>query len=331
MIYEIDGDLRAGIFNVSKQSFDPLALEIFYFQQERNKIYNQYCNSIHVKGSSVEKVTNIPFLPVSFFRTYDVISFERTIPAKVFTSSGTTGMTSSRHLVKDIMLYEQSFITGFQLFYNNPSEYAILCLLPSYLEREGSSLIYMATRLVELSGNEDSGFFLHAEGKLVEILKRREKEGKRTILLGVTYALLDFAMQMSLPLKYTIVMETGGMKGRRQELTRAEVHQQLKKAFEIEAVHSEYGMTELLSQAYAKKDGIFEPPPWMKVFVRSQDDPFEISHEGVGLLCIIDLANIYSCSFIETADVGRLYTDGRFEVLGRLDNSDIRGCSLLTL
>ncbi len=330
MTYENEGSLASGIFNVSKESFGTKALEVFKFQRQYNNVYRRYCNSINFQADSLKDLVSLPFLPIVFFKTHEVIAFNGS-PEKIFTSSGTTGMTTSKNMVKEISVYEQSFITCFRKFYGDPNEYAFLCLLPSYLEREGSSLVYMAAQLVELSANEDSGFFLEAKGQLTEIVQRRERERKKTILLGVTYALLDFAMQMPIILKHTIVMETGGMKGRRQELTRAEVHDQLKKSFKIERVHSEYGMTELLSQAYAKSDGVFECPLWMKVFVRSEDDPFDIREEGVGLLCIIDLANVYSCSFVETADVGKVYQDGSFEVLGRMDNSDIRGCSLLSV
>ncbi len=330
MTYENEGSLASNIFNVSTESFGTKALEIFNFQRQYNSVYQQYCNSINFQTESLKSLASLPFLPISFFKTHEVVAFNG-YPEKIFTSSGTTGMITSRHIIKEISLYEQSFTRCFRQFYGEPDQYAFLCLLPSYLEREDSSLVYMAEQLIKLSAKEDSGFFLQAQGRLTEILQRRERDGKKTILLGVTYALLDFALQMHMPLKHTIVMETGGMKGRRQELTRSEVHEQLKNAFEVEVIHSEYGMTELLSPAYAKSNGIFVSPPWMKVFVRSEDDPFDTREEGTGLLCIIDLANVYSCSFIETADMGRVYPGGHFEVLGRMDNSDIRGCSLLAI
>lgn len=272
----------------------------------------------------------IPFLPVSLFKTHQITTFKGEAE-KVFTSSGTTGTETSRHYVPDLRFYEESFTRGFRHFYGEPAQYAFLCLLPSYLEREGSSLIYMAHKLIELSGQTDSGFFLQADGKLIETIVRREKEGLKTILLGVSFALLDFAEQHPMPLQHTIIMETGGMKGRRKELTRAELHSVLKKAFGVTTIHSEYGMTELMSQAYAKGEGRFQCPPWMRVFVRDEDDPLSVHSQGAGLLCIADLANVFSCSFIEAADMGRVFADGSFEVLGRMDHSDIRGCSLLVV
>jgi hypothetical protein len=272
----------------------------------------------------------VPFLPISFFKTHQISSYSGEAE-KVFTSSGTTGSETSCHYVPDLKLYEESFTRGFGHFYGDPAQYAFLCLLPSYLEREGSSLIYMAQRLIEQSGQADSGFFLEAAGKLVEILERREKDGLKTILLGVSFALLDFAEIFPMPLLHTIIMETGGMKGRRRELTRAELHDKLQKAFGVLTIHSEFGMTELMSQAYSTGGGRYQCPPWMRVFVRDEDDPFSVHSQGSGLLCIADLANLFSCSFIETSDVGRVFEDGSFEVLGRMDNSDIRGCSLLVV
>jgi len=318
------------IFNVRKENFETTALDIFRYQLGYNTIYKQYCDHLSIDPAEIRGLEQIPFLPISFFKTHPVATFESGAE-KIFYSSGTSGMGTSRHLVKSLAFYERSFIDGFKKFYGNPGQFAFLCLLPSYLEREGSSLIYMAERLVQLSGNPDSGFFLNAAGTLTDILIRRSEQYQLTILLGVTYALLDFAADAKLQLANTIIMETGGMKGRRNELTRAEVHEQLKNAFGVPAIHSEYGMTELLSQAYSKDNGLFYCPPWMKVLVREEDDPFNIKTTGSGLLCIADLANACSCSFIETADAGRVFEDGSFEVLGRMDNSDIRGCSLLVL
>lgn len=316
------------IFNVSNNSFETAALRMFHYQRYNNVVYHHYVASLPPAMQQPGNAKSIPFLPISFFKTHKIVAFEGR-EEQVFTSSGTTGMVTSRHYVKSLALYERSFIECFNLFYGSPSQFAFLCLLPSYLERTGSSLIYMAEKLVQLSCNDDSGFFLQAEGRLHEILKKREAEAKPSFLLGVTFALLDFAAKLPMRLRNTVVMETGGMKGRRKELTRQEVHAELRQAFGISTIHSEYGMTELLSQAYSKGDGIFRCPPWMRVFVRDEDDPFTVRKSGTGLLCVIDLANVNSCSFIETADLGKIYEDGSFEVLGRLDNSDIRGCSLL--
>lgn len=314
------------IFDIKKENFDSLGLKIFHFQSKINPLYQQFS-----KGRINPKhLTDIPFLPISFFKTHTLIAGNRQVE-KVFTSSGTTGMEVSRHLVSDLNLYEKSFTTCFHQFYGDPQQFAILCLLPAYMEREGSSLIYMAEKLVKASRNPDSGFFLKSEGKLIEILNRREAVGNKSLLLGVSFALLDFAERNPMPLRHTVMMETGGMKGRRTEMTRMELHATLKQAFVLSTVHSEYGMTELLSQAYSKGDGRYKCPPWMRVFVRDEDDPFSVKETGAGILCIIDLANLYSCAFIETADLGIVYPDHSFEVLGRLDNSDIRGCSLLVV
>jgi hypothetical protein len=318
------------IFNVTTENFASKALNLFQYQWINNSLYNKYCNLLHIKPDEVRDITHLPFLPVEFFKTHKVVSFPGAEEV-VFSSSGTTGMIASRHFVKSLVLYEQSFSEGFKHFYGDPAQYAFLCLLPSYLERTGSSLIYMAEHLIKMSGNPDSGFFLNASELLAEVLVKREQLGLPTFLLGVTFALLDFAETASLKLNHTIVMETGGMKGRREELTRAQVHEILMPAFGVNTIHSEYGMTELLSQAYSKGGGKFNCPPWMKVLVREEDDPFAVKLAGSGMLCIIDLANVHSCGFIETSDVGKVYEDGSFEVLGRMDNSDIRGCSLLVL
>jgi hypothetical protein len=275
-------------------------------------------------------VEQIPFLPISFFKTQEVVC-GRFEPQAVFESSGTTQTTNSRHFVKDISLYKKSFLHCFELFYGPVKDWCILALLPAYLERKNSSLVMMADVLIGLSENKYSGFYLYNHEELFQVLEKLEKAGQKTLLLGVTFALLDFAEKYSLPLNHTIIMETGGMKGRREELTREQVHSIIKKSFSVSNVHSEYGMTELLSQAYSKADGVFNCPPWMKIVLRDEDDPFAISGSGTGVINIIDLANIYSCSFIASDDAGRLHADGSFEVLGRLDHSDIRGCSLLTV
>ena len=325
------------IFNVKSDGFLALAEKVFRFQRQFSGIYREYCQ---LRGAMEPFVDNpgffvnggfpveIPFLPISFFKTKAILA-DGESPQKVFTSSGTTGMEVSRHLVSRVAMYEESFTKGFMREYGPPDQYAVLCLLPSYLEREGSSLIYMAQRLIELSGNGDSGFFLGSKGKLIEILQRRELAGQKSLLLGVSFALLDFATESPMELNHTIVMDTGGMKGRKKEMTREEFHSVLCHAFRVPSIHSEYGMTELLSQAYSKGAGVYACPPWMRVFVRDGDDPLAVKTEGAGILCIADLANLFSCSFIETADVGRVFADGRFEVLGRIDHADIRGCSLL--
>jgi hypothetical protein len=314
------------VLKIQNENFLVLALKIFDFQYQNNPLYHQFSAG----KVTPQNLTDIPFLPISFFKSHEVLTGNRPVE-RVFTSSGTTGMAISKHMVCDLNLYERSFDACFQQFYGSPKKYAVLCLLPAYMEREGSSLIYMAEKLVEASQNPDSGFFLKSEGALIEILGKREASGDKSLLLGVSFALLDFAEGNPMPLQHTIMMETGGMKGRRVEMTRMELHAMLKKAFRLNAIHSEYGMTELMSQAYSMGEGRYRCPPWMRVLVRDEDDPFSVKETGAGILCIIDLANLYSCAFIETADVGRVYPDGSFEVLGRIDNSDIRGCSLLVV
>ncbi len=284
---------------------------------------------------TIRSIDSIPYLPIEFFKTKKVTTGQSD-PEIIFESSGTTGETTSRHYVKKLSLYQKSFLYGFELFYGKPSEWRIIALLPGYLERTGSSLVTMADHLIKLSGHPESDFYLYDHEKLRQVLISCESKGQPVLLLGVTFALLDFAEKNSLQLKYTTVMETGGMKGRREEITRGEVHRILKEKLGVKNIHSEYGMTELLSQAYSNKDGFFRCPPWMSVLVREENDPFTITPELAtqkaygGLLNVIDLANIYSCSFIATDDVGKLHVDGSFEVLGRKDNSDTRGCSLLT-
>lgn len=275
-------------------------------------------------------ISHHSFLPISFFKTNRIITTEYT-PEVIFESSGTSQTINSQHLVKDISIYKRSFFEAFTLFYGDIKEWCIIGLLPSYLERNNSSLTMMADELIKASGHEDSGFYLYDFDKLEKVLLKQESTKQKTLLLGVTFALLDFAEQHSLQLKNTTIMETGGMKGRRKELTRAEVHSIIGKGFGVDKVHSEYGMTELLSQAYSLGEGRFSCPPWMKVLVRDEDDPLTIRESGRGVLNVIDLANVHSCSFIATDDVGIVYEDGSFEVWGRLDNSDIRGCSLLVV
>jgi Acyl-protein synthetase, LuxE len=302
----------------------------FLFQQENNPVYNKWC-SLYKPGIAPNlSYSNIPFLPISFFKHVEVTSTNFT-PQAIFESSGTTTSVNSKHLVKDLSIYESSFTKTFEIFYGDIADWCIIGLLPSYLERNNSSLVYMVNSLIEQNTHYLSGFYLNDFSKLAVTLQKLELSKQPTLLIGVTFALLDFAELYPINLNHTIVMETGGMKGRREELTRNEVHAILKKQFGISQVHSEYGMTELLSQAYSNGNGRFTCPPWMKVLVRAEDDPLQISLVGKGILNIIDLANIYSCSFIATDDVGIVYEDGSFEVLGRLDNSDIRGCSLMVV
>jgi hypothetical protein len=331
------------IFNVNATGFDALAMEIFEFQYENNPLYRAYADMLERRPGNVKAISEIPFLPIIFFKTHQVKTTEFE-PQAVFESSGTTGSVNSYHLIKDLDLYRQSFLNGFELFYGPVTDWCIIGLLPSYLERNNSSLVFMLDELIRRSHHPQSGFYLNEFEKLHGELKTLEENKQKTLLIGVTYALVDFAEQYDLPLKYTTIMETGGMKGRREEMIRHEVHEFLRMKFHIDAIHSEYGMTELLSQTYSKGDGIFNCPPWMRVLVRDEEDPIEIKNYELriknsefithrppltGVINTIDLANIYSCSFIATDDAGKLYADGSFEVLGRIDNSDIRGCSLM--
>lgn len=318
------------IFSVTSQSFTQLALQVFNYQYQRNSVYRNWVNALGVKTSLVQSINDIPCMPVSFFKSHKVVTgdFE---PQAIFESSGTTQTTNSRHWVKDVSLYQQSFIKGFEKFYGNIKDWCIIGLLPSYLERSGSSLVMMVDELIKLSDYKQSGFYLYEFEKLASVLQELENRQQKTLLIGVTFALLDFAKQFPMTLKHTTIMETGGMKGRRKEMVSHEVHDILTQRLGVEKIHSEYGMTELLSQAYSYGEGIFRTVPWMKILLREEDDPLQIKQEGRGLINVIDLANIYSCSFIATEDVGTLYKDGSFEVLGRFDNSDIRGCSLMVV
>lgn len=323
-------ELIKSIFSIkNKDEFDSLCITIFGFQAQSNPVYKEYLHHLKIDPLEINSVNKIPFLPIDFFKSHQIISKSKS-PEKVFFSSGTTGMTRSSHFVTDLSIYEQSFISGFELFYGPTKDYCILALLPNYLENESSSLVYMADHLIQLSGHTESGFYLNNHNDLVRQLKKLEDAGQKTILLGVSYALLDLAEKSPLKLDHTIIMETGGMKGRRKELTRSELHSILTSGFGVKSIHSEYGMTELLSQAYSKGNGIFYCPSWMKVIIRDTYDPFSFLNEGKsGGINIIDLANINSCSFIETKDLGKINPDGSFEVSGRFDNSDIRGCNLL--
>lgn len=320
------------IFSITTSSeFEAGALEVFRFQHENNRVYRAFCDLLKTDPTQVKRLAQIPFLPIEFFKSHKIISSEKTIE-KVFTSSGTTGSTSSRHYVTNLSVYEASFIKAFEYFYGNPEDYVILALLPSYLEREGSSLIYMADFLIKKSNQPQSGFYLYDLESLEKNLQSLDQSGKKVLLIGVSFALLDLAENYNFSLSNTIVMETGGMKGRRKEMIREELHAVLKKGFGVDYIHSEYGMTELLSQAYSKGNGIFECPPWMKTLVRDPEDALAWLAPGkTGGINVIDLANINSCSFIATQDLGKICGENSVEILGRFDNSDIRGCNLMLL
>jgi hypothetical protein len=324
-------NLRERIFNIKSQvDFKKCTLEVFHYQQNKNLIYREFINSLGKNPREVDTIDHIPFLPVEFFRNHQVISGNNRFE-KIFESSGTTGTDPGRHFIKDLSLYEESFLKAFRLFYGSPEEYVIAALLPSYTEREGSSLVYMVDKLIKKSQHPLSGFYKDNTEDLILALMKAKEGRMKTLLIGVSFALLDLAETQSPGLSGVVVMETGGMKGRRKELTRLELHAILKEKLNISTIHSEYGMTELLSQAYSRGDGIFYSPPWMKVVIRDPQDPLTI-YTGpgpTGGINIIDLANINSCSFIATSDLGKLHGDGGFEVLGRFDNSDIRGCNLL--
>lgn len=318
------------IFSINNtEQFNQYALEIFKLQAENCLVYKEYIKHLKINVNSISSVTKIPFLPIGFFKTHNVISSAQPIEI-TFSSSGTTGLTQSKHLVTDVKLYEQSYLQAFNQFYGKIEEYCILALLPSYLERDGSSLIYMVDDLIKQSKNPRSGYFLHNHQMLFDTLSTLKFAKQKTILIGVTYALLDFIEQFKIDFPNLIVMETGGMKGKRKEMVREELHQQLCKGFGISAIHSEYGMTELLSQAYSLGEGKFTCPNWMHILLRDTNDPLSLVKENkTGGINVIDLANINSCSFIATQDLGKKYDDGSFEILGRFDNADIRGCNLL--
>ncbi|UKN01103.1 acyl transferase [Paracrocinitomix mangrovi] len=324
--HKLPFDLKS-IFQIqSADAFEDLALKIFQFQYDNNTVYRQYVDLLGKDISGIKSIKEIPFLPISFFKHHEIKS--STAPTSIiFKSSGTTGQTRSTHHLVDPTIYQLSFIKGFEQFYGAIDDYLILGLLPNYLENENSSLIYMFDHLMQLSRDKESGFFLNDIDRLLEVINRR-KNDKKILLIGVSYALLDLVENYQADLSGCIIMETGGMKGRRQEMTKEELHATLSKGLKVESIHSEYGMTELLSQAYSSGDGIFYTPPWMKILLRRYNDPFEIIEEGSGGINVIDLANIWSCSFIETEDLGKYNGDG-FSVLGRLDNADLRGCNLL--
>lgn len=347
--------LRQQILQVESDNFDQLALQIFHYQASYNELYHQYLTLLRINPNEVQAITDIPFLPISFFKTHEVLAEGEGRRAEggeqsavgsqqgagrkaqglrkaIFSSSGTTGLTTSQHLVTDLDFYLENTVLGFERFYGEVKDFCVLGLLPSYLERSGSSLIAMVDHFIQLSTQPQSGFFLYDHEALATVLTDCQKKNIPTLLIGVSFALLDFAEAHQLDLSNIIIMETGGMKGRRKEMTRTELHALLQKSFNVSNIHSEYGMTELLSQGYSKGKGIFYPTPTMKLFPREITDPFAIQKNNrTGVLNIIDLANLDSCAFIATDDLGRVYEDGSFEILGRLDTSDIRGCNLMVV
>ncbi len=322
--------MQPTIFSIqTHKQFTEVALQVFKHQFENNKVYRSFCDLLYKHPSDVTKIEDIPFLPIPFFKSHQVISSESKIQ-EIFTSSGTTGNITSKHFVTKISLYQQSYTKGFEYFYGNIEEYVVLALLPNYLERKGSSLVYMVNDLISKSKHTESGFYLHNLDDLAQKLIKLDKKGQKTLLIGVSFALLDLIEKHQFQLKNTIIMETGGMKGRRKELIRSELHQILQNGFGVSKIHSEYGMTELLSQAYSKGNGIFTTPPWMKVLTRDTKDALTILPPNkTGGINVIDLANYNSCSFIATQDLGKVFEDNSFEILGRFDHSDIRGCNLM--
>ena len=320
------------IFNIKTEAeFNNLALQVFKFQFENNAVYRSFCDLLYKNPSDITKVEDIPFLPIQFFKSHQVLSSSEGI-LKTFSSSGTTGSITSKHHITDLSVYKNSFNKGFNAFYGNIKDYVVLALLPSYLEREGSSLIYMVDSFIKDSNQPKSGFYLDNLSALSETLKQLDSEGKKVLLIGVSFALLDLVDAHSFNLNNTIIMETGGMKGRRKELIREDLHAFLKSGFGVNVIHSEYGMTELLSQAYSKGNGVFNCPNWMRILTRDTEDALTLTKMGkTGGINIIDLANINSCSFIATQDLGRVNNNGSFEIIGRFDTSDIRGCNLMVL
>jgi phenylacetate-coenzyme A ligase PaaK-like adenylate-forming protein len=320
------------IFSIQSQSdFNSVALQVYRHQYTHNIVYQEFCNYLKKTPNKVVQLTDIPFLPIEFFKSKKIVSSPKK-PEILFTSSGTTGNMTSTHYVTDVALYEKSYLKAFIHFYGAIENYCVLALLPSYLERQGSSLIYMADDLIRKSRHPESGFYLDTIELLVQKLKELDQSNTKILLIGVSFALLDIVENYHLNLKNVTIMETGGMKGRRKEMIREELHDNLKKGFGVEKIHSEYGMTELLSQAYSKGDGIFEAPAWMDVLIRDPEDALTYQATGkTGGVNVIDLANLNSCSFIATQDLGKKYSDDTFEILGRFDHSDIRGCNLLVL
>jgi len=319
------------IFNLtSKEAFLKASLEIFKYQYTHVPIYRTFCEFLKKTPESVSKLEDIPFLPITFFKQQKILSSKKQQEV-LFTSSGTTNTIPSKHFVADLKIYQESFLRGFEHFYGDIKQWTILALLPSYLEREGSSLVYMVDQLIKNSNSLESGFYLYDLEALIHKIFQLEKKNKKTLLIGVSYALLDLIEKQKFKLKNTIIIETGGMKGRRREMIKQELHTILKEGFGVSHIHSEYGMTELLSQAYSYGDGVFSCPPWMKIITRDPEDPLTLIKNKTGGINVIDLANIYSCSFIATQDLGKQLSDHTFEILGRFDESDVRGCNLMML
>jgi phenylacetate-coenzyme A ligase PaaK-like adenylate-forming protein len=324
--------MQSNIFKIENEvAFTKTALAIFKHQFKNNKVYRSFCDLINVHSSDVTRVEEIPFLPIQFFKSKKVVASVDEAQ-EIFTSSGTTGSITSKHFVTDVSLYKESYLKGFHHFYGDIEEFTVLALLPNYLERKGSSLVFMVDDLIAKSKNKESGFYLHNLEELAQKLVKLDKKGQKVLLIGVSFALLDLIEKQQFNLKNTLIMETGGMKGRRKELVREELHSILKNGFGVDNIHSEYGMTELLSQGYSKGNGIFKTPPWMQVLTRDTEDALTINPpEKNGGINVIDLANYNSCSFIATQDLGKVHKNGTFEIIGRFDNSDIRGCNLMVL
>ncbi len=331
MISTVRHLLERQLWHVKLDTFNDLALKVFQYQAAHNPFYAKYLSLLSVDSTEVKSINEVPFLPIQFFKD-NVIQTGEWEAETFFQSSGTTGQIPSIHHIRDLSLYRMNCILGFESQYGPIADYCVLALLPSYLERDNSSLVYMVNEFIKLSGNDKSGFFLDNRSELIQQIEKCKKENRKVLLIGVSFALLDLAETFPVDLRNVIVMETGGMKGRRKELTRQELHDQLSTAFKTSVIHSEYGMTELLSQAYSKGNGIFKPNPTMKILTRQIEDPLALQAFGrTGAINVIDLANLDSCSFIATDDLGKVYGDGRFEIIGRLDTSDIRGCNLMVI
>ena len=324
--------MQNAVFNIQNQSdFKTCALQVFRHQFKNNAIYRSFCDLLYIHSSDVKEIEEIPFLPIQFFKSHAVLSSTQAVK-ETFTSSGTTGSSVSKHMVTDLSWYTKSYTKGFEYFYGPIEEYTVLGLLPNYLERDGSSLIYMVDDFIKKPNKPSSGFYLNNLTELSKTLIALDKKGEKVLLIGVTFALLDLIERQQFKLQNTIIMETGGMKGRRKEMIREELHEILCAGFGVSKIHSEYGMTELLSQGYSSGDGVFDCPPWMKILARDTEDALTmVGTNKTGGLNVIDLANYNSCSFIATQDLGKVDNNGSFEVLGRFDHSDIRGCNLMVM